>query len=225
MSRKVNVTLNGKEVKGRSGMTILELARENNVEIPTLCYSDELSPIGACRVCVVEVAGAKNLVGSCHTPIQEGMVIETHSAKVLEARRIIVELLLSSHAGDCLVCANANTCELRKLAADLGIGISRFMPKRRFYPLEEDCPWISRDLTKCILCYRCVWACRELAGKNLLSSGYRGFENKIICGLDQPLDKEECKKCEECIKVCPTGAIVKPEKKFHKRKEKPLIVK
>lgn len=223
--KKVTVTLNGSRVKGQDGMTILELAKENDIEIPTLCYWDKLFPIGACRVCVVEVEGAKNLVGSCHTPIQDGMVIKTHSSKVLQARRIVVELLLSSHAGDCLICRQADTCELRKVAADLGIGISRFRPKRKFYPLEEDCPWIFRDMTRCILCYRCIWACRELAKKNLLSMGYRGFENKVIADIDKPLDNQDCKECQECIEVCPVGAIIKPEKRFYKRKENPLIIR
>lgn len=223
--KEVSVTLNGKEVKAPAAATVLEVARENGVEIPTLCFSDELSPIGACRVCVVEVEGAKTLVGSCHTPIQEGMVIKTHSAKVLEARRVIVELLLSSHAGDCLFCSNANTCELRKVAAELGIAISRFKSKKRFYALEDTCPWMFRDLSRCILCYRCIWACRELAKKNLLSVGYRGFENKIISEVDETLCKQECEPCDECIKVCPTGALAKPSLRFQKRKTKPLIVK
>lgn len=224
MSKEISLTLNGIKVKGHSGMTILELTRENKIEIPTLCYSDELSPIGACRVCVVEVEGAKNLVGSCHTPIQEGMVIETHSPKVLEVRRIIVELLLSSHSGNCLVCSGANTCELRKLAADLGVGISRFRSKKRFYDLEEDCAWMFRDMSKCIQCLRCIRACGELAKKRLLSLGYRGFTNKVVAGLDVVLTDEECKLCDYCVKVCPVGAIIKPEKRFHKGKEKPLII-
>ena len=225
MAKDITVTLNGEIVKGRQGMSILELAKECGVEIPTLCYHSELSPIGACRVCVVEIEGAKNLAASCHTPVQEGMAIKTDSPKVIEARRIIVELLLSSHSGDCLFCTKANMCELRKLAADLGVGSSRFRPKKRFYPPEEDCPWIYRDMTKCILCYRCVLACRDLAKKGVLSCGYRGFKNKVISGLDNPLDKDFCRLCEECVRVCPVGAMAKPDRRFRKKIEKPLVIK
>lgn len=222
--KKVSVTLNGKKVEGHAGETILELAQKNGVAIPTLCYAQKLSPIGACRVCVVEVEGAKSLVGSCHTPVQEGMAIQTDSPKVQQARRVIVELMLSSHAGDCLVCDNANTCELRKLAADLGVAVSRFGQKRRFYALEDSCPWMFRDLTKCVQCWRCIWACRELAGKDLLSCGYRGLANKVVSDTDEPLCKEACRVCEECIAVCPTGAINRPAQRFKKRKGKPLII-
>src|SRR4030042_4139488 len=142
MADKITVTLNGKKAQGSPGTTILDLARENGVEIPTLCYHSSLPSIGACRVCVVEVEGVKNLVGSCHTPIHEGMVIKTHSPRVLEARRVILELLLSSHSGECLFCSKANVCELRKLAAESGIAVSRFMPKKRFFSFEQDSTYI-----------------------------------------------------------------------------------
>jgi len=116
---KINIPLNDSPVSGDEGMTILEIARENSIAIPTLCYTAELSPIGACRICVVEVEGTRTLVASCHTPIAPGMVIHTHSPKVLEARRSVMELLLASHSGSCYMCNTANICELRHVAADM----------------------------------------------------------------------------------------------------------
>jgi NADH dehydrogenase/NADH:ubiquinone oxidoreductase subunit G len=118
---KINITINGRQLSVRDGMTILEAAQENEIDIPTLCHHVDLSPIGACRVCVVEVEGSRTLVGSCHTPITEGMVVHTHSPKVLASRRVIVELLLASHSGACYMCDKANMCELRKIAAELDV--------------------------------------------------------------------------------------------------------
>jgi len=135
MENKITLTMNGSRVSGREGMTILEVAEENGIDIPTLCHRPELTLIGACRVCVVEVEGSKTLVGSCHTPITEGMVVYTHSPRVLEARKMQVELMLASHPDSCLVCDKANMCELRKIAADLEIGLPRFRTRKHYYPM------------------------------------------------------------------------------------------
>jgi NADH dehydrogenase/NADH:ubiquinone oxidoreductase subunit G len=207
---EVRVTINGTQMSGREGMTILELARENGIDIPTLCYISELSPTGACRVCVVEVEGSRTLVGSCHTPITEGMVIYTDSPRVLETRKIIVELLLASHCGSCWMCEKANMCELRKVAAELEVGIPRFQVRKRYYPVEDVSPYIQRDLSKCILCRRCVRACNEIAKQNIFGIAYRGFNSKVVVDFDQPLDKEVCRDCDACISVCPTGALSRP---------------
>jgi NADH dehydrogenase/NADH:ubiquinone oxidoreductase subunit G len=129
--------MNGVPFGGREGMTILEVARENGIHIPTLCYLEDLPPFGACRLCVVEVEGYRSLVGSCHTPITEGMVVHTQTPKVIEARRILVELMLASHPDNCLICDEANRCELRQIAADLDIGLPRFRAKKHYYPVEE----------------------------------------------------------------------------------------
>ena len=150
----IALTINSAPVSGRAGMTILEVARENGIDIPTLCYLEDYSPVGACRLCVVEVEGSRTLVGSCHTPVTEGMVIHTHSPKVLEARRILVELMLASHPDSCLVCDEANRCELRKIAADLDIGLPRFRTRKHYFPVEDENSYIIRDMTKCILFFR-----------------------------------------------------------------------
>ena len=221
---EVTVTMNGTQVSAPEGTTILELAQENGIEIPTLCHMPELSPTGACRICVVEVEGSRTLVGSCHTPIAQGMVIYTHSPKVLETRRIIVELLLASHSGFCIICAKANVCELRKIAADLEVGLPRFQTKKRYYPIEDVSPYIQRDLSKCILCRRCVRACNEIAKQKVFGIAYRGFKSKLVVDCDQPLDKEVCRDCGICIPYCPTGALSKPRKAGEEKIGKPLVI-
>jgi NADH dehydrogenase/NADH:ubiquinone oxidoreductase subunit G len=209
----IKLTINGTPVSGREGMTILKVARENGIDIPTLCYLEELSPVGACRLCVVEVEGSRTLVGSCHTPITEGMVIHTHSPKVLATRRVLVELMLASHPDSCLVCHEANCCELRKIAADLDIGMPRFKIKKHYYPIEDENPGIIRDMSKCILCRRCVAACKEIKGEKMFSVAYRGFNSKVVYGFDQPLGgKQICRDCDTCISLCPTGALSRPTK-------------
>lgn len=220
----IRVTLNGTEVSGRQGQTILQLAQANGVDIPTLCHHEDLKPLGACRICVVEVEGSRTLVGACHTPISEGMVVHTHSPRVLASRRVIVELLLASHSGNCYMCDKANMCELRKIAAELDVGLPRFRVKKRFYAKEDVSPYITRDLTKCILCRRCVRACNEIAGHDVFAVAYRGFGSKIIVDFDQPLDKEVCRDCGICISYCPTGALSRPRETKATRKEKPLVV-
>ncbi len=221
---EIQVTLNGKQVLGRPGITILELAKEHNIDIPTLCYLDELTPTGACRVCVVEVEGSKTLVASCHTPITKGMVIQTHSPKVLETRKLIIELLLASHCGSCFLCEKANICELRKIAADLDIGLPRFHPAKNFIQVETISPYIERDLTKCILCRRCVRACTEIAKKDILAVAYRGSESKIVYHTDKEIDSEDCRDCGICISKCPTGALDLPGKLGREKTRKPLII-
>lgn len=218
------ITLNGSKLSGHEGMTILEIAQENGIDIPTLCHSPELTPLGACRICVVEVEGSRTLVGSCHTPITQGMVVYTHSPKVLETRKVIVELLLASHPDNCLVCDKANLCELRKIAADLEIGLPRFRSRKRYYPIEDVSPYITRDLSKCILCRRCIRACNEIKKANVYSTAYRGFDSKIVVDLDQPLDKDVCRDCDVCISRCPTGALSKPSRVRVEKKGKPLII-
>jgi NADP-reducing hydrogenase subunit HndD len=205
----VHITINGVHLTGEKGMTILELAVQNDIVIPTLCHRPELSLSGSCRLCVVEVEGSRTLVGSCHTPITEGMVIHTDSPRVMEARFVIVELLLSTHAGNCFLCDKANLCELRKLAAELEVGISRLKVRKRYYPVEDVSPYIERDLSKCILCRRCVRACNEITEEHagVFSIAYRGFDSKVIFGMDQPVDSEVCRDCDVCISLCPTGAL------------------
>jgi len=209
--REVKIVLNGQETCADEGLTILEAAARQGVEIPTLCHSPDLTPAGVCRVCVVEVEGSKALVGSCHTPVTDGMVVHTHSSKVLAARRAIVELLLAGHTGSCVSDANAGSCRLHRLASELEVGPPRFeMRAPRYFPPEDANPHVCRDLSKCILCYKCTRACDEIAGKNVIGIAYRGFRSKISVGFDEPLVEETCRDCGVCVDYCPTGALSRP---------------
>ena len=221
---EITLTLNGSQVSAQEGRTILEVAQDNGIYIPTLCYIAELSPTGACRICVVEVEGSRTLVASCHTPITPGMVIQTHSDKVLETRRVILDLLLATHCGSCFLCEKANLCELRKVSIDVESGLPRFQARKRYYPIEDVSPYIQRDLSKCILCRKCIRACREIAKQDVFDIGYRGFDSKIVVDSDQPLDKEVCRDCGICISYCPTGALFKPVEVSEKKQGKPLLI-
>jgi len=210
---EVKIVIDGTEVSGHEGMTILEAAERVNIEIPTLCHRPEITPTGACRVCVVELEGSRTLVGACHTPITWGMVIHTHSPKVIAARKATVELLMAAHTGACVTDEDAEQCELHKIASELEVGASRFrVRKPRFYPVEDISPYVRRDMSKCILCRLCIRACSEVAKKNVFSMAYRGFDSKVIVDFDEPLDKDVCKDCGICIDYCPTGALSKPKK-------------
>lgn len=209
----VSASIDGKKVRVREGTTILQAAESVGIKIPTFCHIKGQIPTGSCRVCVVEVEGMKTLAGSCHTPVAEGMVIHTGSPKVTAARRVIVELMLTAHTGDCVNDANAENCKLHNLAADYQVGAPRFnVPSPRFYPAEESNPYVIRDMSKCVLCRRCVLACSDIAKKNVLSIAYRGFRSKVVTGYDAPLTNEACRDCLICIEHCPTGALRRPVK-------------
>lgn len=222
---KITVTIDNKKIEVEKGKTILEAALENNIYIPTLCYHKDLEPIGACRVCVVEVEKANNLTASCCTPVEEGMVVHTNTEKVRSARKTILGLILSSHPHNCFVCSKVNLCELQKLAAEYGIGSSKFKNKKRFYQLEDISPYVLRDLTKCILCFRCVRACKHIKKENIYAVGFRGFHSKIIFACDNAINSDKCKDCDVCINICPVGALFKPQERFGKKKGPALVVK
>jgi NADH dehydrogenase/NADH:ubiquinone oxidoreductase subunit G len=209
----VKLNIDGKKIKARVGATILEAAEANGIKIPTLCHIKDQLPTGACRICVVEVADSRTLVGSCHTPVSGGMEIYTNSPKVAAARRVIVELMLTAHTGDCVNDTNAENCFLHNLASDYEVGAPRFNVKApRYYPAEDSNPYVHRNLSKCILCRKCIRACSDIAGKNILSIAYRGFRSKVVAGFDEPLVNEACRECGICIEHCPTGALSAPVK-------------
>jgi len=210
----VTITLNGREVSGHSGMTVLELAQESGVDIPTLCHDPNLTPVGACRICLVEDERSGALLASCVTPIAPGMVINTASPQVLERRKVIVELILASHPDSCLVCDKGNRCELRKIAADMGIGLVRLQRILQPLTIEEVNPFIERDLSKCILCAKCIRADQELVVEGAIDYIHRGFTSKPATLNDMPLEKSECTFCGTCVALCPTGALTEKERSY-----------
>ena len=210
--REIKIVIDGKETSCPEGLTILEAAARVGIEIPTLCYSPDFSSTGVCRVCVVEVEGARTLVGACHTPVAAGMVIRTRTPRVLDARRVAVELLQAAHDAVCVIDPDCQQCVLHKLCSDFQIQPVGFrVRQRRHYPVEEINPYIHRDLSKCILCRRCVQACNEIAGKHIFAIGYRGFNSKVVVDGDVELDKEVCRGCGICIDYCPTNALRRPQ--------------
>src|SRR4030043_939319 len=210
----VTITLDGREVSGQSGMSILELAKESGVDIPPLCYSPHLTSIGACRVCLVENEQNGSLVASCVTPIAPGMIIHTHSPRVIEHRKNIVKLLLASHPDSCLVCDKGNRCQLRQLASDMGIGWVEFQRIPQMATIEEVNPFIERDLRKCILCAKCIRACQALVGEGAIDYYGRGFSSKPATLGDLPLGSSECPFCGTCVSLCPTGAIMEKDRTY-----------
>lgn len=207
----VTVIIDDVKVTGKTGMMILDAAELAGVTIPTLCHIRGLQPLGGCRICVVEVEGSSRLVGSCHTPIADGMVIKTKSRKVLQTRKTLVELMLASHTGPCVADTRIGQCELNSIAAGLEVGPPRFQARRaRTYPVENKSPYLTRDMSKCILCGRCVMACAEIAKKDVFGTGFRGFRSKIVVDCDAVIDKEVCKDCGICAQYCPTSALTIP---------------
>ncbi|MBE3134621.1 MAG: (2Fe-2S)-binding protein, partial [Acidobacteria bacterium] len=197
----------GRSIQAEPGETILEALRREGIHVPTLCHMEGLPPTGACRLCVVEVEGVPGLVPACSYPAAEGMKVRTRTPRVLQARRTIVELLLSSHPDDCLYCARSGRCDLQKLATDLGI---RQRPYRGVQPRQEldvSSPSIIRDPSKCILCGRCVRMCEEIQGVSAIDFIGRGSRTYVGAAFGSGLNLSSCVNCGQCLLVCPTGAL------------------
>lgn len=206
----IKITIDDKEIEVPAGVSILQAAERAGIQIPTLCYHRDFHPSGSCRVCVVEIAGSNRLAGSCHTPVSAGLKVYTRSPKVLRARRANIELLLAAHTGPCVMDSWAGQCELHRIASDLEVPPPRFhIPRPRFYPIENVSRHVHRDLSKCILCSRCIAACSDIAGQYVFSTGYRSFHSKVVVDNDVPLDKEVCRDCYVCVEYCPTTALSK----------------
>jgi len=204
---KVKIAINGQEISAEKGSTVLQAAKAGGINIPTLCYLANASVTGACRICVVEVEGARNLVPACAFPIAEGMKIQTHSPRVVDARKTIIELLLANHPQDCLKCDRNGNCQLQSLAEEYGIREIRFKGKIRHNLPDLSSSAIERDPDKCILCGRCVKVCEEVQCVNAIDFTKRGFETIIAPAFNQSLQDTVCINCGQCIMVCPTGAL------------------
>lgn len=203
----MNIEVNAKMIEAKKGEMILSALKRAGVRVPTLCHLEGRDPTGACRICIVEVEGMPGFVPSCSYPVADGMKIKTHSPRVLEARKTIVELLLSNHPDDCLYCSRNQRCELQKIAEELGVSQRLYRGERKPQPLDISSPSIVRDPEKCILCGRCVRVCEEVQGVSAIDFTKRGSSSYIGTAFDKGLGLSCCINCGQCVMVCPTGAL------------------
>jgi len=210
---EVTLTIDGQIVTVPAGTTVLQAARMAGIEIPTLCHDPELTSPGACRICVVEIEGMRHLPASCVTTAGDGMVVNTTSPDVMDARKTVIELLLANHPEDCLTCERTGRCRLQEYAYHYGVRGDVFHGDRTEFPIDDSNPFIVRDLNKCIRCGKCVRVCDEVQGRSIYSFAYRGFDSIPATAMDESLAESECVFCGSCVSVCPTGALT--EKMMH----------
>ena len=210
-TKMIHLTIDNIPVTVPEGTTVLEAARSAGIKIPSLCYLKDINEIGACRICVVEVKGARSLMASCVYPVSEGMEVRTNTERVRHSRRLTLELILSNHRMDCLTCPRNAQCELRQLAADMGIDAVRYANDNLLPQPEETALHLVRDNSKCILCRRCVSACHKLQSVGVIGPNDRGFHTHIGCAFDRDLAEVDCVSCGQCIVVCPTGALAEKD--------------
>jgi len=203
----VNITIDGIKTQVPKSYTVLEAARSLNINIPTLCFLKGLNEVGACRVCVVEVQGARSLQASCVLPVTEGMVVKTCSPSVLEARKTVLELILARHERECLTCSRNLNCELQKLCEEMGLDKVSYEGQKIRYKLDEASPSIVRDQNKCILCGRCVSVCKKIQNTGAIDFANRGVKTTVTTSYSRGLEEVNCINCGQCIKICPVGAL------------------
>ncbi len=208
----ITMKINGVQISVPAGSTILEAARMAYIKIPTLCYLKEINEIGACRICVVEVKGAKSLVASCVYPVSEGMEVWTNTPKVLDSRKKTLQLILSTHRKECLSCVRSGNCELQQLCRELKVDDeNKYEGEMHPSMVDDSAPHMIRDNSKCILCRRCVGVCENVQGIGVIGANARGFSTYIGQAFDMGLGETSCVSCGQCIAVCPTGALTEKD--------------
>ena len=207
----VNLTIDGVKVKAKKGTTILAAAKKAGIDIPTLCFLKDINEMGDCRMCIVEVEGRRGFATSCIQTVEEGMVVHTHTPNVLEARHVILDLIISNHAKDCLTCTRSGNCELQTLATKFNILKVEYPGEMTKHKVDDLSPSIVRDFNKCILCRRCVAACKNVQEIGAIDCINRGFESCISTVGDHSLNDVNCTNCGQCIQACPTGALHEKE--------------
>ncbi len=200
----ITLIIDGQKITVPEGTSVLDAAKKLEIPIPTLCHHPKLSPYGGCRLCIVEIKGMARPVTSCTTPVNEGMEVTTTSPYIERLRRTVLDLLLTDHPNDCMVCEKAGDCTLQELAYFYGLRELRFQGEKRIYTKRDGNPFIERDTEKCILCGKCVRICDEIQGVGAIDFAYRGFKAKICPPHEKDLD---CEFCGQCVAVCPTGAL------------------
>lgn len=206
--KTVTLTINGVKATVPEGTTLLQAATGLGFDIPTLCYDKDLTVDAACRLCVVEVQGARNLQAACATPAAENMVVHTESDRVVRSRKTTLELILANHPQDCMTCEKTGDCRLQDHCYRYEVKESRFNGARKNHPLDTENHLIERDQNKCILCGKCVRVCREVQGTSAVDFVGRGFGTKVTTSFDGPLNLDNCRFCGQCVTVCPTGALI-----------------
>ena len=203
----VNLKINGRDVSVPEGYTVLQAAREAGIDIPTLCYLKDVSHTGSCRMCVVEIKGARALQAACVYPVAEGIEVLTHSPRVKRARKATLELILSNHDRKCLTCSRNQNCELQALSDELGVTDITYDGVRNEYEVDDLSPSIVRDNNKCVLCRRCVSVCKDIQTVAVIDTMERGFNTKVGSAFDKSLSETACVNCGQCIAACPVGAL------------------
>jgi len=203
----VNITIDNRKIQVPKNYTILEAAKAANIYIPTLCFLKDINEIGACRMCVVEVKGARSLQAACVYPVSEGLEIYTQSPAVREARKVTLELILSNHEKKCLTCVRSKNCELQSLAEELNVKDLRFEGETHQLPVDDFSPSIVRDPNKCILCRRCVSMCKNVQQVSVIDTTERGYKTIISSAFNKSLNEVPCTMCGQCINVCPVAAL------------------
>lgn len=204
----INITINGRAIEAGADRTILEAALENGIYIPNLCHDKRLKPYGACRLCLVEVKGARKLQTACSTKLKEGMVVETETPRLRQLRRTIIDLMLSDHRVDCVTCESTGDCRLQDLAYSYSVEKIRFEGEKSAHAGIDNNPLIERDYSKCILCGRCVRICDEVQGAFAVDFVGRGFSGSVDTSYSYPLPETTCEFCGQCVSSCPTGALI-----------------
>lgn len=204
----MNITIDGKSYAYDGKGSILDACRQNGIEIPTLCYDERIEPHSACRLCLVEVEGQKNLVTSCSTMLRDGMVISTNNPRVRTARKEVLDLLLSNHPMECLTCAKSGACKLQDYAYEYGITDGSYVGEKRSLPLDESNPFYIYDPNKCILCGKCVRVCNELQCTGAIGFEERGFRTIVGTPFGAGLAESACVSCGNCVSACPVGALL-----------------
>ena len=210
-SKMINLTIDDQKITVPEGTTILQAAKQAGIDIPTLCFLKDINEVGDCRMCIVEVEGRKGFATSCIQKVEEGMIVHTHTPNVLEARHVILDLIISNHSKDCLTCTRSGNCELQVLATKFNVLNIEFEGERTEHKIDDLSPSIVRDFNKCILCRRCVAACKNVQEIGAIDCINRGFESCISTVGDHSLNDVNCTFCGQCIEACPTGALHEKE--------------